>query len=38
MTGDVCQQSSWTAAEPFAEGVAAVYIDVEQMQVDEGGE
>jgi len=26
------------APEPVAEGVAAVYIDVEQMQVDEGGE
>ncbi len=26
------------AAEPVAEGVAAVHIDVEQMQVDEGGE
>ncbi len=26
------------AAEPVAEGVAAVHIDVEQMQVDKGGE
>ncbi len=26
------------AAKPVAEGVAVVYIDVEQMQVDEGGE
>ncbi len=25
------------AAEPLAEGVAAAHIDVEQMQVDEGG-
>ncbi len=26
------------AAEPVAEGVAAVHIDMEQMQVNEGGE
>ncbi len=25
------------AAEPVAEGVAAVHIDVERVQVDEGG-
>ncbi len=25
------------AAEPVAEGVVAVHVDVEQMQVDEGG-
>ncbi len=35
MIGDVCQQD---VAEPVAEGVAAVHIDVEQMEVYEEGE